>query len=271
MSRVLQVGYIRASIKARRRPMAEWMTQEGPGRWWRSFGMVALLAASVVSESAAQAADWGASLGLTSDYVMRGVTRSSGDPSVQGDVHGSLTSGWFAGLSAATVRLEHDDPISAELTPYAGYRQPIGAGWLGSLSVLRYDYPGSGARSRYAYDEVSLGLAWRNRWFLNAAVLPDASIESSRGAAHDQLALSWELGTHQPIAAGFSFNAGAGYYDLHRLAGVGYPYGNAGVGYEWGDWQLDLSFIGVNNTAKSLYYGERARDRCVASLLYHFR
>lgn len=231
---------------------------------------MAASAAALVAGARAEADGWGGSVAATSDYVVRGITRSDGDPSMQIDLHKRFRTGWFGGLSTATVRLGPDDPISAEIGAYAGYEQPLGNDFSGGLAATHYDYPGSNARNQYRYDEVRGDLSYRDRVFLSAAILPDATIESRRGKAENQPAFAVDAASHLPLWRAWSFNAGLGYYDLHQLVGVGYLYWNAGIGYDFGRLQLDLSYIGTNATAKSLYYDERAGNRCAATIVWHF-
>ena len=231
---------------------------------------VAAFLAAAFNGSAASAEGWSGSLAVTSDYIVRGITRSDGDPSLQGDLHRDFAQGWFAGLSAATVRLGPDEPISAEADAYAGYRQDLGGGFHGSLTATHYDYPGSDSGDQYRYDEVAAAIAWRNRLRLSASVLPDTSIESRYGKANGRPAYAADIAIHQPVRAGWSFNAGLGYYDLQQLIGVGYPYWNGGIAYDCGSAQIDLSYIGSSATAKSLYYDERAGNRWAATLVWQF-
>ncbi len=233
-----------------------------------SCALVAAVSGALIA-TAGSAEEWDASLTLTSDYIVRGITRSDGDPSIQADLHLNGGSGWTAGLAAATARLGPYDPISAELAPYIGYGRRLGDDWQGRVSATHYDYPGSDSSDQYRYDELAAGVGWRNRLFFNAALLPDTSIESKNGKASGRLAYAVDLAGHAPLLSAWSFNAGFGYYDLHDLIGVGYLYWNAGLAYDFGSAQFDLSWIGTNATAKSLYYEERAGNRWAATLNWH--
>lgn len=249
-----------------------------------AIASIGLLAAAATPVSA-RAQDWGGSLAATSDYIVRGITRSDGDPSVQGDLHDSLGQHWFGGFSAATVRFGPDAPISAELGVYAGYRQALGDNWQAKLTATHYDYPGSRYRNQSRYDEIAIGTSWHERWFLSASVLPDASVDStygySRNVAPYSSAPTYENATnrpayaldtalHQPLLAGWSVNVGLGYYDLHQLTGSGYYYWNGGVACDFGRAQLDFAYVGASAAASSLYYDNRAGDHWTATLVWNF-
>lgn len=224
------------------------------------------------ASTTAFATGWGGSVGAASDYVFRGVTRSDGEPSAQVDLHyfASARAGWFVGAGAATVRLPRDYDTSAEFNGYLGYARTFGDDWSGKLSYVHYDYPLDSPRRQYAYDEFSGTFAYRDRAALTVAASPDTAAITRRGTVTGRAAFSYDLAFHQPLPHALSANAGVGYYDLHRLVGAGYYYWNVGLGYDLGRFQLDVSYIGVDGTAKSLYNNNTATNRVVATVLWHF-
>jgi uncharacterized protein (TIGR02001 family) len=235
----------------------------------RFFKLSAVLSALFVGP-AGHAQDWAGTLDIASDYVVRGVSRSHGDPSAQVDLQRSMGAGWSAGLSVASVRLGRNEPISAEVAPRLAYGFRISEDWRTQVSATHYEYLGSNSADQYRYDELEGGLGWRDRVQLALSFLPDQSIESRYGAANGRLALTADLVVHTPLLAGWSMNEGVGYYDLNDLIGAGYLYWNAGLAYDLGRVQVDVSYIGTNATAKSLYYGRTAADRWTAALVWRF-
>lgn len=237
----------------------------------RSRRCAALLPAFALAAAAqAQAGSWGGSLALTSDYAFRGLTQSDNHPSVQGDAHYYGDAGWFAGLWAASVKRSPYASTSAELNAYAGYARPLSADFSAKLGYIHYAYLGNAPRDQYDYDEVSGTLAWRGRLFASVAVSPDASAESTRGTAKSRTAVAYELALHQPLPRAFSFNGGVGYDDLGALVHAGYVYWNAGLAYDFGRAQLDLSYIGTDHRARELFYDSRTVNRWVGTLIWRF-
>lgn len=232
---------------------------------------LALVAASITLSLPSPAAGiWGGSIGAASDYVSRGITLSSGEPSVQADGHYVSNSGWFAGASAARVRQAAGSGGAAELSAYFGSTRAITANWTGRMTAAHYAYPGIAPREVYDYDELSASLVGRNRWFLSVAVSPDRGADTTRGTVSKRTALAYDLILRQPLAQGLSASLGMGYNDLHRLVGVGYLYWNAGLTYERGPMHVALTFIGTDATAKSLFYDNAAANRLVATVLWSF-
>ena len=227
------------------------------------IGCVVTLAA--LGAGSAHAQGFGGSIGLSSEYVFRGISQSDGDASGQLDLHYYGNENWYAGLWAASVR-RGDDHTTAELNAYLGYNFAIGGRWNASASLVHYDYPWNHPHRGYSYDEISGTLAYGDRVFVSAAVSPDTSFESSYRRTARTAAFAYDLAAHQPIGNGFSLDGGAGYYDLHRQLGAGYAYYSGGVGYRWQKLQLQVLYIGTNATAKRLFYDDAAHEWTAAAL-----
>jgi uncharacterized protein (TIGR02001 family) len=227
-----------------------------------------LLAATLFPPLAA-AASWGGALGAASDYVFRGVSQSGGDASAQADVHCYGSSGWYVGLSAATVKVGRDGDLGAELNAYGGYRFALGGSWSGTLSFEHYDYPFSRPRTRYVYDELVGTVGFADRLFVTVAASPDTALASGYGDTARTAAFAYDLAGHWPLWSTVSANAGVGYRDLRRQVGDGYVYWNAGLAYDLQRVQLQLAYIGTDATAKRLFGDEAAQEWTVAAL-WHF-
>ncbi|MDB5987637.1 MAG: hypothetical protein JWR16_2690 [Nevskia sp.] len=216
-----------------------------------------------------QAADWGGAVGATSDFAYRGLTLSDNKPSGQIDLHYFSKSGWFAGATAASVQRSRYDSTSLQIDAYAGYAWTPTDPWSLRLFGVHHDDPWNNPSGRYNYDELSGTVAYADRLSLSMSVLPDLAVESQNGWADRRVALTYDAAFHQPLIGALSANAGVGYYDLRWVADTGYVYWNAGLAYDFGKLELDLSYIGTDHTARSLF-GSVAVNRLVGSLLWHF-
>ncbi len=234
-------------------------------RWLAGLAVLGAIVSPV-----ACADGWGGSLALSSDYVFRGLTQTDGSPSAQADLHYQTRGGWFAGARAANVKQGMDQSTSVELDGYLGYGQTLGDDWGGSLALVRYAYPLDHPSRQYDYDELVGTVSYLDRVSLTIAASPDSSIIARRGTVTNRPAFSYDLALHQPLFFAVSANAGVGYYDLHRLLGTGYFYWNLGLAYDFGRFQIDVSYIGTDAAAKSLFYRDTAGNRGVASVLWRF-
>jgi uncharacterized protein (TIGR02001 family) len=226
--------------------------------------------ALLLTAPALRAQGWGGAVGVTSDYVYRGLTQSDNQPAGQADLHYYSSAGWLAGLWASSVRRSPFDSTTAEFDPYLGYNWPLQEPWSLRLLAVHHDYPWNNPGRHYNYDEVSATLGLADRAFFTAAYAPDLSIDGPYRSATGRSALSYDLALHQPLLRALSANAGVGYYDLRWAVDSGYVYWNAGLAYDFGRLQLDLSYIGTSQAARSLFYEDVAVNRLVATLLWHF-
>lgn len=115
---------------------------------------LAAAAATVALSGAAMAEELKLSynLGVTSDYVFRGVSQTMEDPAIQGGADVTYGIG-YAGVWASNVDFGTDDP-TAEIDVYAGVRPTIGDTSL-DLGVLYYGYvKDKGAPGSVSYFEL---------------------------------------------------------------------------------------------------------------------
>ena len=187
---------------------------------------LAAAAATVALSGAAMAQELKLSynVGVTSDYVFRGVSQTMEDPAVQGGV--DLTYGvGYAGVWASNVDFGADDP-SAEIDLYAGVRPTVGDTSL-DFGVLYYGYskdkgltPGS-----YSYVEVK---AAASRTFgpatLGAAVYYSPEFPGKTGSA-----TYFEGNAAVPIAKKLTLSGALGRQTIKSA--TDYTTWNVGVSY----------------------------------------
>jgi len=105
---------------------------------------------------------WGGSVAITTDYVVRGISRSADEPVLQLDWHYVADSGLVAGLFAANTHLYSGKPRTAELNGYLGFAWSAGSDWRGKLLAAYYAYPRTDAGApAYDYGEFEADLYYR--------------------------------------------------------------------------------------------------------------
>jgi uncharacterized protein (TIGR02001 family) len=214
---------------------------------------------------------WGGSLGVTSDYRLRGISQSDGSPAAQADVHYESALGWFAGVWASTARLYRGESQTVQLNAFLGLRWVIDDDWSAKLALSHYAHPWDAIARHYDYDDVTAGAAWRDRLFFSATWSPNTSIISSRrGIQLNRSALTYDLTGRQPLVERLSAVVGVGYYDITELAGRGYWYGSAGLTYDLQNLHFDVSRVMNSGAARELFYGDAAEDRWTATVMWTF-
>jgi uncharacterized protein (TIGR02001 family) len=221
----------------------------------------------LVFASVCRADGFGGDIGVASDEVLRGLSQSDHQVSPQADLHYSRW-GFYGGVSAVGVRRGPNDSPGAGLIAYLGYQQRFTDDWSATIAARHYDYPGYQRRSLYDYEEYAISAAWRERIVATVMASPDV-FSSDYGNYGRGPAYTYELSGRQPLARGFSANAGAGYYNLHAQIGTGYAYWSTGLGKQWRSWNFDARYVGTDSTAKR-QFDRYAENRVVLSALWFF-
>ncbi|KGQ18755.1 hypothetical protein LF41_288 [Lysobacter dokdonensis DS-58] len=128
--------------------------------------------------AAALATDTGATVGVTSDYVFRGISQTRERPALQvgGWIEGSR--GWYASAWASNVDYGSASDAFAELDAVVGWRGEVACDWRGEINLTRFTYPGDGA---LAYTELIATGTWRERGWLMIGFSNDVFASGARG------------------------------------------------------------------------------------------
>jgi uncharacterized protein (TIGR02001 family) len=219
----------------------------------------------------AAADEWGGSLDLTSDYIVRGISRSNDQAALQLDLHYLNTSGFLAGVFASNSRIDPTQPVNVELDGFLGFGWTAGSDWRGKILATHYAYPGPRHGFDYTYDELDLD--WTYQEWLNMSVTysPDAPRFSFyRGGWVGVAAESAELSLQRPVLGKLSATAGAGYAFYGGEGSSGYAYGSVGAAYDLSPVSLVLSFVDTTAGAKTLFYNIPSGRQWAGTVIWRF-
>jgi uncharacterized protein (TIGR02001 family) len=193
-------------------------------------------------------------LGVTSDYVFRGISQTDRDPALQGGFDYAFgDSGFYVGTWGSNVDFQDRDGPDVEIDFYAGFNHDFNDKWNGDISVLRYTYYGE--RDVYGsldYNEYIGKLAWNEMVTFTVGYANDYANQG-----FDQLYTgldgSWEIGN------GFTFSAGVGHTSFGDDNG---SYNNwlLGLSKTWGPVEATLNYFDTNTD------GPRLSDALVLTL-----
>jgi uncharacterized protein (TIGR02001 family) len=230
-----------------------------------------LLAATLaLAAASATSAGPGGLVGVTSDYVVRGVSQTQGNGALQGDLHWDFARGLTAGAWASQVEfLPHKD--STELDAYLQWHGALDADFDFGASATHYSYPGDPRPVSYDYDELAVSLLWRDQLRLAASWIPSLNLYSDADglATHRQVYIL-EGGWHRDLRPGLYLDAGVGFFDPPGLEYASYGYGDLTLGLKYGHWHMNLSWIWVQDSSHRQYSLGPAGGPLTASLAWAF-
>ncbi|MDA8129194.1 MAG: TorF family putative porin [Betaproteobacteria bacterium] len=201
-----------------------------------------------------------ANIGLTSNYVFRGISQTAGDPAIQGGFDYAHSSGFYLGTWGSNVSwltgFQRYTSGSMELDLYGGYRKTIGD-FSYDLGAIRYMYPGSknggglpGAWTSEAY--VAAGWKWFTAKYSYA--LSDSVFGVGPNANGSYY---FDLSGNLPVGdTGLSLGAHWGTFHFKNVSAANYDDWKIGASYDLGK----LGRLG-NGVTLAVAYTDTNADR----------
>lgn len=194
-------------------------------------------------------------LGVTSDYVFRGISQSRNKPAFSAGVDYSHTpTGFYAGTWASTISWVNDSdlgtsPSGRGNTPYeqdfyAGIKGDIGAGFSYDAGAIYYYYPrhklgkAPDANTTEVYGMIAYGPVYAK---INYAI-GDAFFVSDKAGSYYA-----DVGGDFPVMDGLTVNVHYGYFSFKNNAAVA-----AASAYNYSDWKVGVTKDFGNGLSGSL-------------------
>ncbi len=214
---------------------------------------LAAAAATVALSGAAMAEELKLSynVGVTSDYVFRGVSQTQEDPAIQGGVDATYGIG-YAGVWASNVDFGADDP-TAEIDLYAGVRPTFGDASV-DLGVLYYGYVKDKGLTPGSYSYVELKAAVSRP--IGPATGGFAVYYSPEFPGKTGDAVYYELNGSVPLAKKLTLGGAVGRQQIDE--GIDYSTWNIGLTYAVTDkLGLDVRYSDTDEHGLGKIYGSR--------------
>jgi uncharacterized protein (TIGR02001 family) len=213
---------------------------------------------------------WGGSLGITSDYVVRGISRSDDHAALQLDVHYLDSSGLLGGVFASNTRIDPDQPTDAELDAFLGFAWTAGNDWRGKILANYYAYPWNEYGSSYNYAELDLDLAFQEWLDASLAYSPDEPRYLPFRGIFGVTSASAEVNLQRPVVGKLSVTAGVGYSHFAGPDPAGYAYWSFGAAFDLAPVTLVLSYVDTSAGAKALFYNAAADHLWLGTMIWRF-
>lgn len=212
---------------------------------------------------------WGGSLALTSDYFVRGITRTNDLEALQLDLHYVDSTGIVGGLFASNTQIDPYERRDVELNGYAGFAWSKTGGWHGRILGAYYAYPWNAEGSNYNYGEIDADIGYQSWLDVGLSYSPDAPRYSGTRIIAVS-AESVELNLEHPVIGKLLATGGVGYYDMAGPGGTGYAYWSVGAAYDLAPVVLAVSYVDTSAGAKRLFYDNAATGRFTGTVIWRF-
>lgn len=233
-------------------------------------GVAVLLGLVIGIRPCAATGDWGGSVGVTSDYIVRGISRSDDHAALQLDVHYLNTSGFLAGLFASNTQIDPDQPTDVELDAFLGFAWTVGGDWRGKILASHYAYPLNRYASAYNYDELDFDWAFQDWLDASISYSPDAPRYLPYRGLIGVTSESGEVNLQRSVLRKLSATAGVGYAHYAGPDPAGYAYWSFGAAYDLAPVSLVLSYVNTTAGAKSLFYNNAADHQWMGTVIWRF-
>jgi len=239
----------------------------------RRRAVLALLIGFGLIATRSFAADaWGGSAAVTSDYYVRGISRTSDHAALQLDFHYSNSNGFVAGVFASNSQIDRKWPMDVELSGFLGFVWNIDDAWHTRILANHYAYPWNHAGSRYNYDELDLDLSYQGWLHLGLGYSPNSPrfLPYPYGGLIGVTEKSAEISAQRQLFGKFSLTGGVGYSFLDGPDSGGYTYWSAGAAYDFQAFSLAVAYLNTSGEAKSLFPNAAATGDWTATLIWRF-
>jgi uncharacterized protein (TIGR02001 family) len=247
--------------------------QSGGCKLVRLRARVALLVGFAFATTHAFAAgDWAGSAALTSDYFVRGISRTSNHSALQLDFHYANPDGFVAGVFASNTQIDPGEPRDAELSAFLGYGWNLNDAWRTRMLVSHYAYPWNRAGSHYNYDELDLDVSYEGWLHFGLGYSPNSPrfLPQPYRNLIGVTEKSAEISVQRQIIGRFSLTAGVGYSFLDGPESGGYGYWSGGASYDYRAVTLTFSYVNTSAEAKTLFYNASASGQWMGSVIWRF-
>jgi uncharacterized protein (TIGR02001 family) len=231
-----------------------------------------LVGITLASTESKAANEWGGSVAVTSDYFVRGMSRSSDHAALQVDVHYSSPSGFMVGAFASNTQIDSRESRDVELSGFIGFAWNVTDNWHGKVLASHYAYPWNQAGAHYDYDELDFDLAYQDWLHVSLSYSPNSPL-FLRAPYHEFVGVSEksaDVSVQRQIFGGFSLMAGVGYSSLEGPEPGGYAYWSGGAAYDYGSVTLVFSYVNTSPEAKVLFYNAAATGQWTGTAIWRF-
>lgn len=195
--------------------------------------------AALLGASSLAQAGFSANVGVTSNYLWRGVTQTNDGPAISGGIDWNHDSGFYLGTWASNI--DWGVGNGAEVDFYGGFANSINDFGY-DVGLIYYYYPTSGYEDSN-FVELSLSGSWK---FLEAGLAYTIDGQGDNDTTFNKGDLYYHLSASFDVAETWNIGGTVGYYDFDvpNDGDVNYSHGQIDVtksAGQWGDFTFTVS------------------------------
>ena len=151
---------------------------------------------------------------MTSDYLVRGISRSNKAPRLRRICTSPPTADFIGGVFASSVKFDEGDHRNAELSGFIGYAWQAGSAWRAKMVASYYGYVWNDSGSQYNYAELGFEAAFDDWLDVGLVYSPDAPRYVSATGCAGVTAETAEVTARTPWSHRVAATVGVGYSQL---------------------------------------------------------
>jgi uncharacterized protein (TIGR02001 family) len=210
------------------------------------------------------------SIGGTSDLVFRGLSLTRGKPAAQASIDVEFPREFYVGAFVATCDPNAGPSPPVEVDIWAGRYWRMSENFSADVRLSQYTYPDDPRRVSYNRTEITGTLGYRNQLYAAAIYSPNTKAVASSPGYEEGSAWALELSGRYPINDRFALSAGFGHYDLHDVYHDSYNYWNVTLTATLKPFELQLAYLGVDDSATEHFDDDAVGDRVAFTALWRF-
>jgi uncharacterized protein (TIGR02001 family) len=210
------------------------------------------------------------SIGGTSDFVFRGLSLTRGKPAAQGSIDVEFPKEFYVGAFLATCDPNPGPSPNVEFDVWAGRYWRLSENFSADLRLSQYTYPDDPRKRNYDRTEITGTMGYRNRLFVAAIYSPNTDAVASSPGYEEGDAWALEVSGRYPFNERFALSAGVGHYGLDEVYHDSYNYWNLTLTATLAPFELQLAYLGVDESAAEHFREDAVGDRVAFTALWRF-
>ncbi len=211
------------------------------------------------------------SIGGTSDLVFRGLSLTRGKPAAQASIDVEFPREFYAGAFVATCDPNPGPSPAVEMDVWAGRYWRMSENFSADVRLSQYTYPDDPRRVSYNRTEITGTLGYRNQLFVGGYLLPEHQGAWPRRPGMKKAAPGrWSCQAVIPSTIDSRCRPASATTACDDVYHDSYNYWNVTLTATLKPFELQLAYLGVDDSATEHFDDDAVGDRVAFTALWRF-